>query len=61
MKRMPSLASRFKCGVGITDSVKINGQTVNECFDVKPTAGKILLQNEGYEVFFRRFELRPLK
>lgn len=42
-------------------TIKINGQTVNECFDVKPMAGKILLQNESYEVFFRRFELRPLE
>lgn len=42
-------------------TVTINGQTVNECFDVQPAAGKILLQNESYEVFFRRFELRPLE
>lgn len=42
-------------------TVTINGQTVNECFDANPAAGKILLQNESYEVFFRRFELRPLE
>jgi hypothetical protein len=41
-------------------TIKINGQTVNECFDVHPASGKILLQNEGHEVFFRRFELRPI-
>jgi len=42
-------------------TVKINGQTVNECFDVHPSAGRILLQNEGNEIYFRNFELRPLK
>ncbi len=42
-------------------TVKINGETVNEAFDVHPTAGKILLQNEGNEIFFRNFELRPVE
>jgi len=42
-------------------TIKINGVTVNEAFDVKPAAGKILLQTEGHEVFFRNFELRPLQ
>lgn len=42
-------------------TVKINGVTVNECFDANPAAGKILLQNEGNEIYFRNFELRPLK
>ncbi len=41
-------------------TVLINGQEVNECFDVTPAAGKILLQNEGFEVMFRKLELRPL-
>jgi hypothetical protein len=41
-------------------TVKINGTTVNECYDVRPAAGKILLQTEGHEVFFRNLELRPL-
>lgn len=41
-------------------TIKINGVEVNECFDVVPSAGKILLQNEGFEIFFRKFELRPL-
>ena len=40
--------------------VKINGQAVNECFAAVPAAGKILLQNEGFEIWFRRFEIRPL-
>jgi hypothetical protein len=41
-------------------TIKINGVTVNECFDAKPAAGKILLQTEGHEVYFRNFELWPL-
>ncbi|HLW67059.1 MAG TPA: DUF1080 domain-containing protein [Gemmataceae bacterium] len=41
--------------------VIVNGTTVNECYDVFPAAGKILLQCEGFEVFFRKFELHPLK
>lgn len=42
-------------------TIKINGQIVNECVAVNPAAGKILLQSEGFEVFFRTFELHPLK
>lgn len=42
-------------------TVKINGETVNECFDVAPRSGKILLQNEGSEIYFRNFEIRPVK
>ena len=41
-------------------TIKINGTTVNECFDANPAAGKILLQSEGHEVFFRNLELRPI-
>ena len=41
--------------------VGVNGTTVNECYDVFPQSGKILLQSEGFELFVRRFELRPLK
>jgi hypothetical protein len=42
-------------------TIKINGETVNECFDVVPRSGKILLQNEGSEIYFRNFEIGPLK
>jgi hypothetical protein len=42
-------------------SVRINGRTVNEVFDVFPSYGKILLQNEGNEVFFRNIVLRPIQ
>lgn len=41
-------------------TIKVNGETVNECYDVKPAAGKVLLQTEGHEVFFRNLELKPL-
>jgi hypothetical protein len=42
-------------------TVIVNGTTVNESYDTFPSAGKILLQSEGFEIFFRRFELHPLK
>jgi hypothetical protein len=42
-------------------TVLVNGTTVNECFDVFPSAGKILLQSEGFEIWFRKWELRPLE
>jgi hypothetical protein len=41
-------------------TIKINGITVNECYDAHPAAGKILLQTEGHEIYFRNFEIRPL-
>ena len=40
--------------------VKVNGTLVNEALEVFPSRGKILLQCEGSEVFYRRLELRPL-
>lgn len=42
-------------------TIQVNGHTVNAAFDVSPSAGKILLQSEGFELFVRRFELHPLK
>jgi hypothetical protein len=42
-------------------TVKINGQTVNECYNVFPSAGRILLENEKNEIYFRNIEIRPLK
>ncbi len=41
-------------------AVRLNGVLVNEAFDVFPAGGKILLQCEGSEIFFRRVELREL-
>lgn len=40
--------------------VYLNGTKVNEAWDVYPSAGNILLQCEGSEIFFRKFELHPL-
>ncbi len=42
-------------------TVKINGETVNECYNVFPAGGKILLENEKNEITFRNFEIKPLK
>jgi hypothetical protein len=41
-------------------TIRVNGTTVNECYDVFPSAGRILLQSEGFELFVRKFELHPL-
>lgn len=38
----------------------VNGTKVNEAFDVSPREGRIQLQSELAEVFFRRWELWPL-
>ncbi|GIW95206.1 MAG: hypothetical protein KatS3mg110_3247 [Pirellulaceae bacterium] len=38
----------------------INGVVVNEAVDVFPTAGKIQIQSELAEIYFRKIELHPL-
>jgi hypothetical protein len=45
------------------DTIKlvINGQLVNEGTDAERTRGKILLQSEGAEIYFRNIELRSLR
>ena len=45
------------------DHVKqfVNGKLANEGSEAFPSSGKILLQSEGAEVFFRNIELFPLK
>lgn len=40
--------------------IRVNGTLVNEALNLKPHRGRILLQCEGSEIFFRRVELRPL-
>jgi hypothetical protein len=42
-------------------NILVNGTKVNECYDVFPPAGKILLQCEGFEILIRKCELHPLK
>lgn len=44
-----------------TIEIRVNGVTVNKCYDASPAAGKILLQTEGFEIDFRNFEISPLK
>jgi hypothetical protein len=39
----------------------VNGKLVNEGTDAFPSSGKILVQSEGAEVFFRNIKLFPLK
>ena len=39
----------------------MNGKLVNEGSSAFPSSGKILLQSEGAEVFFRKIKLFPLK
>jgi hypothetical protein len=40
--------------------VKVNDVQVNEAFKLKPSAGKILVQVEGAELFIRRWDLWPV-
>jgi len=40
--------------------VILNGAVVNEALDVSPSGGKVLLQCEGSEIFFRKVELNAL-
>ena len=40
--------------------IRLNGVLVNEAFDVQPRSGKILLQCEGSEIFFRKLEMQVL-
>ncbi len=37
-----------------------NGVLVNKAKDVSPKKGRIQIQSEGAEIFFRRIELRPI-
>ncbi len=38
-----------------------NGKTVLKCTGADPAKGRIILQSEGAELFFRKVELRPLR
>jgi hypothetical protein len=42
-------------------TIKINDTIVNECYGVYPTAGRILLENEKNEIYFRNLKILPLK
>ena len=41
-------------------SIFLNGTLVNKAIDVKPNRGRIQIQSESAEIFFRRIELTPL-
>jgi len=43
-----------------TISIFLNGTLVNKATNVKPDRGRIQIQSEGAEIFFRRVELTPL-
>ena len=54
--------TRIECVcAGDRITVFVNGQRVNEADNLFPAAGKILLQCEGSEIFFRKIELHPLE
>ena len=62
IERAPGEWNRIECICEAASiSVRLNGVLVNEAFDVYPRRGKILLQCEGSEIFFRNLELYPLK
>ncbi len=42
-------------------SVFLNGTLVNQAINVKPSKGRIQIQSEGAEIFFRRVDLTRLK
>ena len=53
--------TRVECTVpGDRIGVRVNGVLVNECRDVAPAGGKLLLQTAGAELLVRTFELHPL-
>ena len=53
--------NRLECIVaGDTITVMLNGVVVNKCSKVRPTVGRIQIQSEAAEVFFRKFDLMPL-
>ena len=39
--------------------IYLNGKLVNQAIDVQPRKGKIQIQSEGAEIFFRRIDLIP--
>ncbi len=53
--------NRLVCVVeGPRITVVLNGVTVNQCTEARPSKGRIQVQSEGAEVFFRRIDLMPL-
>ncbi len=62
LERPPGAWNRAEIIAG-QDSIvfKLNGAVINVGTDPSVTSGKILLQSEYAEIFYRRLELRPLR
>jgi len=61
VENAPDQWTRVECVCdGERIRVKVNGTIVNEASQVFPSSGKILLQCEGSEIFFRMVELHSL-
>jgi hypothetical protein len=53
--------NKVECVVkGDEITIYLNGVLVNHASNVKPSKGRIQIQSEGAEIFFRKVELRPL-
>jgi len=53
--------NRMECIVdGNKISIILNGTLVNQALNVKPSKGRIQIQCEGAEIFYRRVDLTPL-
>lgn len=53
--------NRLECiVVGQTITIILNGVVVNQCVDVQPRRGRIQIQSEGAEIFFRSITLAHL-
>ena len=53
--------NKVECVVdGDEITIFLNGILVNHASNVKPSKGRIQIQSEGAEIFFRKVELRPL-
>jgi hypothetical protein len=53
--------NRIECiAAGDKITIMLNGTLVNQAQNVKPNKGKIQIQSEGAEIFFRRVELIQL-
>ena len=54
--------NRLEC-ISEEDALKyyLNGQLVNQASEVHPSSGKIQIQSEGAEIFFRRIDIIPFQ
>lgn len=61
IESLPGEWNLLKCVVK-TDiiTVYLNGKLVNRAFHVRPSKGRIQIQSEGAEMFFKRIDLTPI-